>query len=113
MAGPPPRRLLEGLDRAVDCIEANQWDEALEILEALDRRYPDQPDVLGMMLEAFYEIKEMHSYQTVCERLVKIDFNDPDLLLSLAGAYMINLYPMHAQITFEDYQINNTQKNYN
>src|SRR5439155_6217757 len=39
-------------------------------------------------------------YQRICEQLVRLWPDDPDVTLGLAGAYLSNLYPLLALRTF-------------
>jgi tetratricopeptide (TPR) repeat protein len=95
-----PQQLLSELDEADALIRRKQWTEARELLESLDRRYPNRPEVLGMLVNANYDLKDMHGYQRACERLIKLLPNDPDVTVGLAGAYLTNFRPALALRTF-------------
>ncbi len=99
----PPRRLLEGLAQADELMSKKRWREARTLLEELSRRYPDDPDVLGMLVNTCYEINDIVQYQYACERLHKLDPDDADLALALAGAYMVNYRLAHAMRAFQEF----------
>jgi tetratricopeptide (TPR) repeat protein len=80
--------------------QRKRWKEALEHLAALDRRYPNRPEVLAELVNVCYDLKDLRSYQMYCERLAKVEPHDPDVLRGLAGAYMTNMYPALALVTF-------------
>ena len=66
------------------------WAEARDLLEELDRRSPGQPEVLTDLVNAYYELHDMEGYQGASERLIKVDRDNADLALGLAGAYLQN-----------------------
>lgn len=99
-ARPLPRALLDGLIEAEKLTQHKRWQEALEHLAALDRRYPNRPEVLAELVNVCYDLKDLRGYQMYCERLAKVEPHDPDILRGLAGAYMTNMYPALALATF-------------
>jgi len=90
---PLPRRVIEGLNDAEALLEDLRPAEARQILDELDRRRPGLAPVLGLLLNACYDQKDMHAYEWTCYRLCKIEADDPDLILALGGAYMSNFRP--------------------
>jgi tetratricopeptide (TPR) repeat protein len=81
-------------------LERRKWDEALPLLEALNRRYPHQADVLFALADVYYELQDTLRYLDVCEQLHTLRPNDPDITLMLAGAYMVAVQPVLALRTF-------------
>jgi hypothetical protein len=79
-------QLVKGLEEAVGLIERGKALEARELLESLDKRYPNQPDVLGLLVNANYDLQDTASYQYACERLLRVTPNDLDVAIGLAGA---------------------------
>ncbi|MCI0489162.1 MAG: tetratricopeptide repeat protein [Blastocatellia bacterium] len=77
-----------------------RWTEAREMLESLDNRFPRRPEVLTDLVNVNVELKDMRSCLKYCERLAAIVPNDPDITMSLAGAYIANLYPALGLRTF-------------
>jgi predicted Zn-dependent protease len=98
-----PRRLREGLDEAGDLLEKDKAGEALEVLEELDERYPNQVYVLEMLVNAYYDLKDMRNYMLSIRRLHRLTPNRAEIKLGLAGAYMTNLFPALALITFREF----------
>lgn len=100
---PLPRRVREGLYEAGQLLEKHQPEAAREILEELDRRYPRQVPVLESLINACYDLQDMHGYEWALYRLLKIENNDPDAALGMAGAYMTNFRPALAIKAFQQF----------
>lgn len=103
VAARPPLALLKGLGEADDLLKRKQPIEARQRLEALDQRYPGNADVLGLLVNANYDLKDTAGYQRAVARLAKLAPNDPDVLLGLAGAYMSSVRPALALRTFRTF----------
>jgi len=97
----PPAQLLKGLAEADELMRRRKAAEARDILDSLDRRYPNHPDVLGMLVNVNYDLHDMEDYQNACERLIRLTPGDPDVNLGLAGAYLSNVRPVLALRTFQ------------
>jgi tetratricopeptide (TPR) repeat protein len=100
----PPRKLVEKTDEAYDLLERGKTTEALAILLELDQAYPNTPEVLGNLVNAYYDLKDMHNYEQAIRRLARLRPHDPDLNFALAGAYLLNERPALALHTFEEAQ---------
>lgn len=98
-----PRRALVTLQDAIWLTERREYDTAREKLEALDKQFPHQPEILFALLDVLYEQKDAPHYLVVCEQLVGFEPDNPDLLLNLAGSYMSNVYPVSALHTFRKF----------
>jgi len=98
--GRPPSRLLSGLDEADAAMRHKRWDQAREILEDLNRRHPNRIEVLSALVDVYYELQDTERYQVVCEQLLRLTPDDPDVTLMLAGAYLTNMRPALALRTF-------------
>lgn len=99
--GPASRRQLENALIEIDELaEGKRWVEARDRLQELDRRYPNNGEILSKLLNVAYELHDMRTYLDACERLLKLNPNDADLTLALAGAYLGNLHPASALATF-------------
>jgi tetratricopeptide (TPR) repeat protein len=77
--------------------------EARELYEALRERYPGRKEVLGPLMNIYLAAGDMPRFQTVCQELVALRPDDPDLVLSLAGAYLSNVRPALALQTFQSF----------
>lgn len=99
----PPRRLVEKIDEAYRLLEDGRASDALAILIELDGVYPNQPDVLGNLLNAYYDLHDMRGYEYAARRLVKLDPRNPDLVLASGSAFMKNLRPILALRAFQDF----------
>ena len=93
-------RLLSGLSEVATLMRDKQWPQALERLEALDRRYPHQAEVLTALVNVCYELQDIRRYQHACERLLRIDPDNVDASLGLAGSYLRNVRPALALRAF-------------
>jgi tetratricopeptide (TPR) repeat protein len=86
-----PRRLREGLDEADDLLSKyKQPEEALELLQDLNKRYPRQADVLGIMANTYLDLGDKRGYLNTMYKLHKIMPNRGDVKFGLAGAYLSN-----------------------
>jgi len=95
-----PQRLISGLNEADAAMRRKRWDQAREILEELDRRYPNRIEVLSALVNVYHELRDTGRYQVACEQLLRLTPRDPDIALMLAGAYLTNMRPMLALRTF-------------
>jgi tetratricopeptide (TPR) repeat protein len=100
-APPLPRRLIEGVYEAQEYLEENRPGEARELLEELDLKYPGKALILELLVDTYYDMKDMHGYEWACYRLLKTEHNNADAALGMAGAYMANLRPALAIGAFE------------
>ncbi len=98
----PPRKLVEGTRQAYDLLEKGKPNEAVVILEGLDRAYPNTPEVLGNLVNAYYDLQDMREYEGAIRRLARIEPHDPDLGYGLAGAYLTNGRPALAIHAFQE-----------
>jgi tetratricopeptide (TPR) repeat protein len=98
----PPRRLVEGTRKAFDLVENGKAGEALDILVELDQAYPNTSEVLGVLVNAYYDLNDMHNYEHAIRRLARLDARDPDISYGLAGAYLVNGRPALALRVFQE-----------
>lgn len=98
-----PAQILFGLEKAAALMRGNRWLEARELLEQLDQRYPERGEVLTELANVNLELNDMSGHLWACERLAKLLPGDPDLLLTLAGSYLLNFYPARSLLTFRRY----------
>src|SRR6266540_3323994 len=87
------KELYRGLYEADKLMESEKYPEARFALQELDRRFPDNEDVLRGLTNACHGLRDTHGYQYAIERLSKLAPDDRDVALGLAGAYMTNLKP--------------------
>jgi tetratricopeptide (TPR) repeat protein len=95
-----PRRFIQGLAEADQLAKNKRWIEARDALEALDRRYPGQSELLTDLVNVYYELKDLQGYQSASERLLKVEPDNADATLGLAGSYLSNLRPVMALRSF-------------
>lgn len=83
-----PRQLLHfGLQEADQLLDHGHPREAWFILENLHQRYPRDPDVLALLVNACYDLHDMRHYPDYAEPLLAVQPDDPDLLLSRADPW--------------------------
>jgi tetratricopeptide (TPR) repeat protein len=99
----PPRRLVDKTYQAHQLLEKGRASEALPILKELDSAYPEQPEVLASLVNAYYDLHDMSNYEYAIRRLFRMESPDPELTFGLAGAYMANFRPALALRTFEEF----------
>jgi tetratricopeptide (TPR) repeat protein len=95
-----PRRLREGLIEAETLMEKGKASDAKSLLNELNKKYPNQPDVLGMTANACIDLEDGHGYLIAMLALHKLRPNSPDINLGLARAYLKNFRPALALRTF-------------
>jgi tetratricopeptide (TPR) repeat protein len=95
-----PRRFVEGLEQAEQLMKKKRWTGARETLQDLDRRYPGQPAILTHLVNVYYELEDIRRYQSAVERLLKVEPDNADATLGLAGSYLQTLRPVLALRTF-------------
>lgn len=98
-----PRRLSEGLNDAESLLANENIEDALGLLLELEEKYPNNPDVLGVMANAYIDSGNMRSYLHAMYRLHKLTPNRPDVKLGLAGGYLANNRPALALRTFRQF----------
>jgi tetratricopeptide (TPR) repeat protein len=79
-----------GLDEADELLENGEYDEAIEVLEELGRRYPKRVEVLSRLAEAHLQTSDLWSYQATCARLAAADPDEPMAWLALSTAALQN-----------------------
>lgn len=98
-----PRRLREGLQEADGLLEQGKSQQALELLSELDKSFPRQSDILGLMANANLEMDNQHGYLHAIHQLHELTPNRAEVKLGLAGAYLANGYPALALQTFRQF----------
>jgi Flp pilus assembly protein TadD len=85
---PANRQLWQGLQKVEELTERCQWVEADELLNELNRRFPNRPEVLTEMVNVAGTLKDYRTFQSACLSLSKLTPNDPLVLHNLAMAYV-------------------------
>lgn len=98
-----PEALYEGLLEADRLDRGRKWDEARKLLEGLDRCYPRRSEVLTALVDVYYELNDITSYQFACQRLVSIEPDNADARLMLAGSCLENVRPAMALHNFRHF----------
>lgn len=98
-----PRRLREGLEGAEHLLEQDRPQEALHLLLELDRQFPRQPDVLGLMSNAYFDMGNGHGYLHAIYKLHELVANRAEVKIGLAGAFLSNGYLALAIQTFSQF----------
>ena len=96
-----PRRLRAGLAEADKLLENKQAVKAKEMLQELDKNFPHQEDVLGLLANACIDTKDQTGYLQAINELHSLRPNNPEYNLGLAGAYLIRGYVYLALQAFE------------
>ncbi len=87
---PLPGRFLSQLDRAEALMGERRWEDAEEILQSLNDRFPLRPEILSPLANVSIELDDMETYQLCCEGILKVIPSDSDAISGLAGAYIAN-----------------------
>ena len=70
------------------------------MLEDLNRRYPNRPEVLTYLVNVYLDLGAMAEYQATLEQLSHLTPHDPVVVGALASAYAMNDRPTLALQTF-------------
>lgn len=97
---PLPSRAYREFDEAYHLLQKEQWQAAMDILEPLNRRYPNRIEILTGLNEGYFELGKRSSALQVAEQLVRLEPRSDEFLLNLASLYMNNVFPSHALETF-------------
>jgi predicted Zn-dependent protease len=100
-SSPLPRRLFEEMAEADRLLDRQKPMRARQILQELDRQRPNQPPILRLLINACYDTKDMRGYEWAIYRLNRLERNDPDATVGLAGAHLALTRPGLALRTFE------------
>src|SRR5207302_5135203 len=84
----PPRRRTARLAEAEALVSRKQWAEARDLLEEAVRQQPADADALAVLANVYLDLRDLVGYQRICEQLVRLWPDDPDVTLGLAGAYL-------------------------
>ncbi|HNT77334.1 MAG TPA: tetratricopeptide repeat protein [Anaerolineae bacterium] len=98
-----PRRFAEDMGKVTELFDKKRWQEALEILLPLNRRYPHQYHVLAYLSNIYYELDDMNNYQRILQEMIELEPDDPLLWKDLADTYLLTLYPVLALQTYRQY----------
>lgn len=71
-------------------IEKKRYAEALEILEPLAAKYPDQPEVLVSQAMCYLRLRDLREFLRAGLKLQRMFPDDPELLMALAQAYLVD-----------------------
>lgn len=100
---PLPDRIQMQLEAIDGLVQRGQLGEACEQLKELAQRYPRRQEILGRLLEAAHEAGDIHLGQHACEKLLRLDPDDPELMLMLASLYLLEPWPALTVQAFEQF----------
>jgi Flp pilus assembly protein TadD len=98
-----PRRLREGLEEADILLSQGKPQQALEHLLELNKKFPHQSDVLGLMANAYLDAGDQHGYLLSIYKLHTLTPNKAEIKAGLAGAYLANGHMALALQTFRQF----------
>lgn len=84
------------LRRANTLVENHKLAEAKTVLTMLNQTYPQDSEVLVMLVNVCLDMGDMVDYGKACAQLVRVDSKNGDVAYALAGAYMANGHPILA-----------------
>ncbi len=85
------------LRRVDELIDNEEWDDARELLESLNRRHPNSPRILGGLLVAYAELGQHVLAVSTAEQLAARDPKGLSTLEMLLTTYMMATMPLHAR----------------
>ena len=69
----------------------------------MDKKFPRQPDILGLLANAYFDIHNQQGYLHSIYKLHTLTPNKADIKLGLAGAYLANEFLALALQTFRQF----------
>ncbi|MCI0423455.1 MAG: tetratricopeptide repeat protein, partial [Acidobacteria bacterium] len=96
-----PRAAFDSLVKAMDLSDEGRHEEAREILEKLNCRYPDRIDILGDLYNQSVQLNDQRGIERSAARLLRLHPDDPGVTLALAGAYIFTGRMVLAMRTFQ------------
>ena len=98
-----PRALRVGMFEADQLLERGKPQEALEILKELAQKFPNQPDVLSSLTNAYHDLNDIRGYLHGIYKLHGLSPNKAEIKIGLAGGYLSNGYMALALQTFRQF----------
>jgi tetratricopeptide (TPR) repeat protein len=98
-----PKRLREGLEEVDKLVEDKALSAARGLLYELDRDYPARLDIVSYLAEVTFDLDDMEGYQYACEQWLKLEPDNDEVALSLAGACLNNVRPCLALRAFQHF----------
>lgn len=95
------RRLLDSLDQAETLLDQHKPAEARQVLEELETRYSNHPEVLHLLVNASYDMKDNSAYAWAIYRLSRLK-RSPKIYIGLGGAHLHAYRPGLALRCFEE-----------
>ena len=89
-----------GIDEADGLLARGKYDQAIEVLDELGRRYPRRVEIVSRLAHAQFKAGNLWSYQATCARLLAIEPDEPMSWLALGSAAVSNEQPATAQRAF-------------
>ena len=96
----PPRDLREGLEKSNILLSNQKTMEALQQLLNLNKKYPNNPEILESMAFAYVDLKNNYSYLETMLQLNKLVSGNEHIKIGLAKAYLINGFQALALQTY-------------
>lgn len=98
-----PRHLEEGLSEAEEYLDHGEWEESLDVLQSLEKRYPRSEEVLLCLYNVYLKMEDDQELLNVCRRLHGLRPKDPEIILALGESYMNNFFPFLSCRTFQQF----------
>jgi len=98
-----PRALRAGMIEADMLLEKGKPQEALKILNGLEQKFPNQPDVLAALTNTYFDLHNTRGYLHAIYKLHAITPNKAEIKIGMAGAYLSNGYIASALLTFRQF----------
>jgi len=103
LVGGLPRPVMHGLAEAERLSKRGRHVEARAVLDELDQRYPNRVEILTNLYNENLSLNDLAGVQRAAARLIRLEPDNADLTISLAGAYLANQRPALALRTFRHF----------
>jgi tetratricopeptide (TPR) repeat protein len=98
-----PSGVAAALREAGSLMRQGRAAKAAELLSQADRRHPNNPTLLAALLDAYHQMRDFAGYLDVIIRLQALRPDNPNRLLMLAAAYLVNGYPALSLRAYEQF----------
>src|SRR5690349_11697559 len=98
------QRLQSGLWEAAGHMKRKRWLEACAVLEPLHQAHPRDEEVLRALTEVYQHLGDFAGCEGVAIDLAALKPDDPEIILGLAGAHLLNIHPALALRTFGQFR---------
>ncbi len=97
-----PNPWVESQRQAISYFKDGKPEQAMQVLEGIEKDYPDDPGALLQLVNTYYNMGSMLKYEAAIRKLSRLEGPKVDSLFGLADAYKANGRQALALATYQD-----------